>query len=961
MKNGCNENLDFKSVERSEQAKKVYRYVSDVARRLGDTTSTSKAIANLFTNNIEIQRQKLRDNCEKLFFLDPLNYGKKSVELLWRKVYYDTISTAKKLRELNTEFDSYLEMHINCGIGHFHNFISRVQSEMRVKLKELDYAPMYNDEEYLDDTSYNLLDDENQLYKSVLYSCLIYLGDLSRYQVEIFNNVEPSAAARYYLQASQLDLTSGMPFNQLGNLYLEKNYSLDSVSSYIHCLSCLTPFEGALGNLNKIFEKTNQFCSTPTESESLTQSEHIQITVANFLSLIEKWYFLKDDTDISTLCSRSVQQLKIAMDFSRMPLPDINKNYNEYVQAAEEESASPAYLNPTMIHNIVKICLFTIAKTKENDETKSFACKAFTLAFFSQLLQRLHSQLEELGFTNPASNYIPRYKSKETEPIVNGVESPVLVINEVPSMPNGKNTDHKEDEHKENGSGADEMTNGDSKNKKILARRRRRRRANSSESSDPSNDSEISDDESENSFSGDDDVVTDSNYTSEEEKSDSVLYESEDEEKINGEADNLTIKSEIEKTLESKEPNYEGKVKRGDLDLEGVKNFLVGDNILPSLKLLQDWVLTEKELVQSCGDSGESLFQCVVNLLNIFQHYFNQKNDILAKNNCNILIKAKNMAKKLRLEFKSIPLPEDINLRGTNIGKFDKDAAEWQTMEKLKLSEYEENIMRILNFIDFGNQIAKIVPRIKFNRTLKIFYLKKVYPTKTGMKLNHKRSREWHNSKKQVDKNESGLLRRLGHLWLTSRVRELECNGQTEVPSLLAVDTAALHKHLRRVKQLIKTRNFIFLVPSVVLQELDELKRDCSSARDAIRWLELQLKSGSRFLRTQRPGQSKPLPLLKYPRKAPAFVHNFIQILEFCNHFSDEKQHGGNGDAENSAHGKTAPLLVLLIGTEAGNEEEQFKEFSLRGTAQATGVSLEYIGDFYSKWRQTSHKNGKKR
>ncbi|CAG4935581.1 unnamed protein product [Colias eurytheme] len=978
MKNGCNENLDIKIIERNEQAKKVYRYVSDIARRLGEATSGSKVIADLFSIHIEVQRQKLRDNCEKLFFLDPLNYGKKSLELLWRKVYYDTISTAKKLRESDNEYDNYLQTHIVCGIGHFHHFMSRVQSEMKIHIKELDYVPLYHDEENQDDINYKPPEDEYQLCRSVLYSCLIYLGDLSRYQVEIFNSAESSIATRYYLQAGQIDLTSGMPFNQIGNLYLEKNYNLDSVSSYIHCLSCLTPFEGAMGNLTKIFEKNNQFCSMLNESESCTQSEHIQMTVANFLCLIEKWYFSKDDTNIPKMCSTVIQQLKISMDFDKVVLPDINKNYNEFVQALEEENNNPAYLNPTMIHNIVKICLFTIAKLKENNEAKAFACKAFTLAFLSQILQKLHAQLEDLGLYNPANKYSSKYKTSinVSSNELNGTDEPqneeIDDANTV--LPNGNNENDNEEEIKDIGSDGDSkvVLNGDIKNKKTLARRRRRRRTASSGSSDISDNTENSEDESNETDSCDNDDLSESSFQSEDEQSDDISLhnDTDEEEVINGTCDeksdsqNKDENNVDEEFVEIDKSTTEGKPIKKDLDIEGIKNFLLGDNFLPSLKILQDWVLTEKELILSCGESGESLFQCVVNLLNIFQHYFNQKNnDGLINNNCNILMQAKNVAKKFKLEYKSIPLPEDINLRGTNIGKFDKDAAEWQVMEKMKLTVYEENIIRILNFIDFGNQIAKIVPRIRFNRTMKIFYLKKVFPTKVSTKLHHKRSREWHNSKNQVDKKESGLLRRLGHLWLASKVRELECTGQTEIPSLLAVDTAALYKHLRRVKQLVKARNFIFLVPNVVLQELDELKRECSAARDAIRWLEIQLKSGSRYLRTQRPGQTKPLTLLKYPRKAPPHVHNFMQILEFCNHFtSDEKQlQGGNGDPDNTVQGKSAPLLVLLVGTEQGKNEDTYKEISLMGTAQAAGISVEFIGDFYAKWRQTGHKNGKKR
>lgn len=168
------------------------------------------------------------------------------------------------------------------------------------------------------------------------------------------------------------------------------------------------------------------------------------------------------------------------------------------------------------------------------------------------------------------------------------------------------------------------------------------------------------------------------------------------------------------------------------------------------------------------------------------------------------------------------------------------------------------------------------------------------------------------------------------------------------------------------VERLLKHQEILSLIHCfftfTVLQELDDMKREQSAARDAIRWLETQLRSGSRFLRAQRPGQARPLPLLKYPRKAPPYVHNFIQILEFCNHFvADEKQsQGGNGDPDNSLQGKSTPLFVLLVGDHPGGEEE-YKEFSLTGAAQAAGISVEHIGDFYTKWRQTVHKNGKKR
>jgi protein SMG5 len=49
---------------------------------------------------VETQRVKLREYCERLIFSDPVGYGRKGEELLWRKGYYDVVTTAKRLRKV---------------------------------------------------------------------------------------------------------------------------------------------------------------------------------------------------------------------------------------------------------------------------------------------------------------------------------------------------------------------------------------------------------------------------------------------------------------------------------------------------------------------------------------------------------------------------------------------------------------------------------------------------------------------------------------------------------------------------------------------------------------------------------------------------------------------------------------------------------------------------------------------
>lgn len=57
------------------------------------------------------------------------------------------------------------------------------------------------------------------------------------------------------------------------------------------------------------------------------------------------------------------------------------------------------------------------------------------------------------------------------------------------------------------------------------------------------------------------------------------------------------------------------------------------------------------------------------------------------------------------------------------------------------------------------------------------------------------------------------------------------------------------------------------LLFSLVLNELDELKKRSENVRHVIRWLEQEFKHGNRHLRAQRDNESQPLSLLKISRK----------------------------------------------------------------------------------------------
>lgn len=124
-----------------------------------------------------------------------------------------------------------------------------------------------------------------------------------------------------------------------------------------------------------------------------------------------------------------------------------------------------------------------------------------------------------------------------------------------------------------------------------------------------------------------------------------------------------------------------------------------------------------------------------------------------------------------------------------------------------------------------------------------------------------------------------------------------------------------------------------------MVSALDDLKREKSEARDAIRWLELQLHHGNRFCRAQRPQEHASLPLIKYPKKKDKEMFTYIQIIECCHYFAQQQK-----DAIN--------LVTLLLGNENALSNCENREISYIGLARSAGINLEFVTDFYEKWRK---------
>uniref|UniRef100_A0A023EWB9 Putative nonsense-mediated mrna decay protein n=1 Tax=Aedes albopictus TaxID=7160 RepID=A0A023EWB9_AEDAL len=192
----------------------------------------------------------------------------------------------------------------------------------------------------------------------------------------------------------------------------------------------------------------------------------------------------------------------------------------------------------------------------------------------------------------------------------------------------------------------------------------------------------------------------------------------------------------------------------------------------------------------------------------------------------------------------------------------------------------------------------------------------------------------------QQEKNINELM---GQLWLRNEVKTLESKVKKVVnitlTPYLMLDSKCLTEYTSIVKNLVKTKKFVILIPTAVLSDLDELKKHSDGARNAIKWLECEFSKGNRFLRSQKSHEMLPMPLFKIPKKLDRDAAVFHQIVQFCNHI-----------VSNHADKERTDIITYLSGDSL--QEKKLHNSSYIGILEAIPVKFEQIVTFYSSYKR---------
>ncbi|KAF4102804.1 nonsense-mediated mRNA decay factor SMG5 [Onychostoma macrolepis] len=386
--------------------KRLYRAVVETVHKLDVIISGKSSYREVFKpENISL-RNKLRELCVKLMFLHPVDYGRKAEELLWRKVYYEVIQvikTNKKHIHSRSALECAYRTHLIAGVGFFQHLLLYIQSHYQLELQDcIDWThvtdPLIGRKKPVSATP-----KEMEWAQMACHRCLVYLGDLARYQNELAGVEAEQLAERFYHQALSVAPHVGMPFNQLGTLAGSKFYNVEATYYYLRCIQSETPFDGAYGNLKRLFDKAAKMYHQVKKQEmkklspSRQRSKDIKRLLVSFMylqSLLQPKNSLME-TELTSLCQSVLEDFNLVLFY--LPLP---AHGSQSASEEEEEHDSVCSVLPdSLIFKMVVTCLMVVHSLKRGASKQYSASIAFTLALFSHLVNhvniRLQAELEE--------------------------------------------------------------------------------------------------------------------------------------------------------------------------------------------------------------------------------------------------------------------------------------------------------------------------------------------------------------------------------------------------------------------------------------------------------------------------------------------------------------------------------------------------------------------------------------
>ncbi|XP_077988894.1 nonsense-mediated mRNA decay factor SMG5-like [Glandiceps talaboti] len=1044
-------------VEKLQLTKRTYRSILDSIKRLEGGGKGKITYRDVFQSDIIAARNRLKELCEKMMFLNPENYGRKAEELLWRKVFYDVIQIikqSKKHMRPGSAIQCAYRTHLSSGIGYYHHLISRIQTEFDVDVRGImDLIAVPDTQTHSDkkETGKKLYEQHARLWaENACHHCLIYLGDLARYQQDLDGYRSTTLAQRYYHQAIAWNSDFGMPHNQLGTLSGTRHQNCDAAYHYMRCLVALTPFEGALANLKRLFEKNRKRYKELPEVDprdlppDLQRPKDIKKFLIEFMYLLD---ILQPDSKTSTtetgeVCQRVLHDFNLCMYYTHA---NGEQPILPPVRGAEDDKDQ--FIPDDMVFKIVVMCLITIYRLQETGSEQVSASIAFTLALFSHLLNHLNSRIETALYEVHHPNSVIESQFQDTaqaDESGSDKESENEVEEHLTPQSTGTITPgQSQDAAFSNSRGRN------NKKKKTRTRAvhklRRRRRGNGSEDDVDLSEGEHSASSPSDFSDSDSDISSDGILASDSDSEDDSLMESQelapgfstsdsgksgaspaqsstdtqrgkvsnnasltnnlkdmsnqlfsqnpsssflrrnirlaptfeayamdraqeerqrdgnskagDEESMEDASSKVISEDTNQQERENHDADKETETEEGVDGTEGkqdsvyrVVEVLTQQGIMLSVKVFADWLMANPYVIETCAQSSQSLWSRLCVFLNhLPEETLINKDDICHSSEALSII---NSSIQYNDWHQTVPLTEDYALY--KLPPLRDTQKHWGSNygEQVVLGYEDETLIRLCCLRQFGHHLANLTSvNICYDQEKSLF-LGPSQATSDGVVTEQESANladlamaQMKMAEEEARRNQ--LMRDMAQLRLQSEVKQLEGSlepkDQSNLSPYLVPDARVLSNHLYIIRQLAASARFIIIIPRVVIDTLDYIKKANQGARDAIKFLEKEFHKGNRYIRAQKENEVGKGTDRKKIKGEEREVWCLYRILDCCRYFASQ-----------SSDYDPKGMVTILINYNYKLMDPELLSVRMRAAIKAAnseGINVEYAPDFHSKWK----------
>lgn len=832
--------------------RRAYKVALDAARRIKVATNW-----DVFSIQQKQLRQKLRDNVRRCLLAAPAEYGPLKLEdTAWK---YSVHIVIQKLKRENRGSKSAITQHnvrsfLESTYGWYMSFMFQLMDKLSENGgAENIYFDWWSHNDNLEVEENDEINDKNKVQQILLnlcYKCLLYLGDLCRYQNDLFpESYSIKLAYRYYMQAWHMFPSHGMPWNQIGSLVTSNYHGVLAIYFYRRCLQSEIPYNDCYQNLKRLFDRSKKsYLSYPRSqmdniSINATPEERKQAVywfsvVFTHLSGMLRPATYCTERELNTACRRMLDLLELCLYFNddsevENDLEDDPQQMPGFIKRSSIKIDGPAQISSSFLVVVFGSMVQAFDDLRKIKSNRTKAANALFMAAADHLVTHAISQLKDAA-SYPASedsdNEVIQEEVPEEPELVNHLVKPELNVQKqkpASSPPKRASIGFMrrrrallDDDLSEGESDLSEVSEEDDIDEEIIYEsdsaslysqemdsdeepeiKPRQSFRNTNNNTNHPKDTIIEEEESDDSAKKEPRKLACSFLASrarveeEEEEIDDDYFEEE-----NDRVDEELI-FEFEKSpTDQAENGNNGEVLDEEIEetikMEHVVNIFENFTIFHPIKIICDWLFVNDEIVtEHCSAPFWARLVHLVNLLDI---------DEMIRIKGDVSEEAKNLLKGEQW-LQCFSLWEDRFLYGIPVMADCHDHVDYKANPNL--TKWEENLLRLGLLRKFLRNIGEKHPTTEITMDGELFIGKDIQSLEDD-EFNIRGTFE--DEKQNGDNNEN----------------------------IVVPTPEALANNLENMKLIVEDQNIKTIITNITFDGLDQMKKESRGARDVTRWLD---------------------------------------------------------------------------------------------------------------------------